>query len=152
MCEDSDVSSFELIFEKYGGGLVFETGNYNAHDINIPTAQVVNQLEGVRIISYSKISPYFFSFYVSGIDAKHYIRPIFQFFNEPHFYIGIVAGQNPRSMIIKKKFAAELQIKLIVKPVHSLKNFSGLFFYIFFIVKSFIFETCQHPGRLLKLN
>jgi len=90
--------------------LILKARDDNAQYIDVPKPQIIDQLQGVRIVGDAEIGPNLLPFNISRIDAKEYIRLVFECLEEPHLHVGIVSGQHAGRVEIEEELAPELKV------------------------------------------
>ena len=87
-----------------------------------PLPEIIDQLQGVGIVSDSEIGSDLLPFDVSRIDTEQNVGLVFQLSDQSHFYVRIVTGQDTSRMIIIKQFAPKFEVELVIELFNSFEN------------------------------
>ena len=75
--------------------------------------EVVHEFHGVGIVGDAEVGAHFAAFDVAGMDAEDNFGLVAQLVEEPHFDVGVVAGQDASGVEVIEQFAAEFEEELV---------------------------------------
>ncbi len=132
---DRDAAPLELRAERRRGRLPRVARDHHRAHEEPPPAEVVDELEGVRVVGQPEVRADLAALDVAGVDADDDLRLVAELLEQVHLDVGVEARQHARRVLVEEQLPAELEIELVATALDPLEDRLGLFFEVLRVVE-----------------